>query len=186
MDEVRKTRISKYLSYVLRHNPAHAELTLHDGGWVDIDSLLVGVQKKYPEFDETLLRDIVKTDNKCRYAIERRRIRAQQGHSIQVGDVGSGASPPDFLFHGTTEKSWAEIQAHGAIKPMARNHVHLSADFETAMNVATRRRNSECVVLKVNTKEMSEQGHRFQISGNRVWLAEEVPIEFLEVLDIED
>ena len=182
MDEEQKTKISKYLSYVLRHNPADAELSLHDGGWVEVNRLVVGVQRKFPEFDETLLRDLVDTDAKSRYAIEKGMIRAQQGHSIGVGEVGLDATPPDSLFHGTTEKSWAEIQAHGAIRPMGRNHVHLSADVETAMTVASRRKNAKNVVLEINSKEMSARGYPFAKSGNGVWLIDCVPIEFVENL----
>lgn len=186
MNEDVTTRISKYLSYVLRHNPADAGLELQDGGWVANDLLIEGVRKKFPEFDEALLQDIVRTDAKRRYSLEAGRVRVQQGHSVAVGEIGKVSTPPDTLFHGTTSKNWASIQEYCAIKPMGRNHVHLSADIETALTVASRRRNSKNVVLRVDAKAMSVQGYRFEISGNGVWLTDCVPIEFLKILDAED
>ena len=132
MNDRQTTRISKYLSYVLRHNPDDAGISLRDGGWVDIESLVRGIQEKFPEFDEALLLFLVETDAKGRYAMEDGQVRAQQGHSIEVGSVASDTLPPDALFHGTTARNWESIQTAGAIKPMRRNHVHLSSDVETA------------------------------------------------------
>ncbi len=183
MDENRKTQISKFLSYVLRHNPGAIHMALDREGWARIDRLVERVQERYPEFNEAVLHEIVQTDDKQRYAVSGGKVRAQQGHSIDVRGVGVAQLPPELLYHGTTREKWAAIQADGAIRPMSRQHVHLSTDVRTAIQVASRRRNKEPVVLLIRAAAMQEGGHEFRLSDNEVWLTRRVPVEFVEIAD---
>ncbi len=186
MDKNRKTEISRFLSYVLRHNPGAIEIALDRDGWAEIDELVGRVQARYPDFDEAVLHEIVREDDKKRYAVSGGEIRAQQGHSIDLRAVGTAQSPPDLLYHGTTQEKWAAIKADGAIGPMSRQHVHLSMDVQTAIQVASRRRNKERVVLMIRAAAMHESGHEFRLSDNGVWLAKSVPIEFIEIASTGD
>ena len=181
MDKNRKIEISKFLSYVLRHNPSAIEIALDRDGWVTIGELVERVKQRYPDFDEAVLSEIVREDGKRRYAVSGRQIRAQQGHSVDVRPVGMAQSPPDLLYHGTTQENWAAIQAEGTIRPMSRQHVHLSTDVKTAFQVASRRRNKEPVVLMIRAAAMHERGHEFRLTDNQVWLTEHVPTEFVEI-----
>ncbi len=181
MDKNRKTEISRFLSYVLRHNPGAIEIALDPDGWANIDGHVERVQERYPDFDEAVLHEIVREDDKQRYAVSGGEIRAQQGHSIDVRAVGAAQSPPDLLYHGTTQEKWAAIQTDGAIRPMSRRHVHLSTDVQTAIQVASRRRNKERVVLMIRAAAMHESGHEFRLTDNQVWLTGHVPIEFVEI-----
>ena len=48
------TRISRYLSLILRHKPWVAGVTLDRHGWADVEELLAGVSRKYPINKEIL------------------------------------------------------------------------------------------------------------------------------------
>ncbi len=181
MDRDRKTEISKFLSYVLRHNPSAIKIELDEAGWTSAEQLVVRVRKRYPEFNEVVLHEIVQTDAKQRYAMSHGEIRAQQGHSIDVVAVGTVKAPPEILYHGTTHEKWTGIQADTAIRPMSRQHVHLSIDKQTAVQVASRRRNKQRVVLTIRAGAMHKSGHEFRLSDNKVWLTERVPIEFIDI-----
>lgn len=186
MDKSRRTEVSRFLSYVLRHKPGAIGIALDRDGWADIDDLVERVQERYPDFDVAMLHEIVREDDKQRYAVSGSGIRAQQGHSIDVGAVGKAQSPPSLLYHGTTQEKWAAIQVDGAIRSMSRQHVHLSIDVQTAVQVASRRRNKERVILVIRSAAMHDSGHEFRLSDNGVWLTRSVPIEFVEIASTGD
>jgi putative RNA 2'-phosphotransferase len=85
-------------------------------------------------------------------------------------------TPPDTLYHGTGHKTVEIIRQKGLHK-MARHHVHLSRDWETARNVGAR--HGRPVVFRVDTQRMLTQGNVFFCSANGVWLTDHVPPEFL-------
>lgn len=172
------TKLSKFLSYVLRHRPQAIGLQLGDGGWVAIEALIAAAARhgKAMTFDRLL--EVVATDSKRRYAFnaDRTMIRAVQGHSVEV-DLGyAPASPPAVLFHGTVERFVAAILREG-IRRGRRHHVHLSADRETAGNVGARR--GQPVILTIDAAAMHGEGHAFYRADNGVWLVDHVPPRFL-------
>lgn len=182
MDEKTRTRISKFLSLVLRHDPAAIGVQLDAGGWVEVEVLLRQCSSHGRAISRSMLEEIVATSPKRRFALsdDGLRIRASQGHSIEV-DLGyAPATPPDILFHGTVASCIESIRARG-LDRMKRHHVHLSADFETARAVGARR--GKPVVLQVLSGKMHRDGHSFLLSANGVWLAEAVPPAYIEFLD---
>ena len=155
---------SRQLSYLLRHDKE----ALHDGridyhGWRMV-SEIIGLGFTLQELDE-----IVKTNDKKRfeYSSDRQKIRARQGHSIDVDVELKEMTPPDVLFHGTARKSVESIMKNG-IKPSSRLYVHLSVDEATAIKVGSR--HGSPYVFKIDCKKMVEDGHKFWISNNDVWL----------------
>ena len=78
---------SIFLSLILRHKPSAAGITLDGHGWANVDELIDGVNAtgRYT-LDMAKLEEIVRTDNKQRYSFneDKTKIRANQGHSIQV------------------------------------------------------------------------------------------------------
>lgn len=128
-------KLSKYISFILRHHPEAAGIALDDHGWADVDELIAGVSKTHPITRE-VLEDIVRTDSKQRYAFSRngKYIRANHGHSVKVDPEPEETAPPEFLYHGTAEKNIESIFDKG-ILPMKRIYVHLSGDIETAIEV---------------------------------------------------
>jgi putative RNA 2'-phosphotransferase len=183
MDEKRRTKISKFLSLVLRHKPEEIGLTLESGGWVPVENLIRASAAYGKSFTLAELREVVETNDKKRFSFDERgeKIRANQGHSVEVDIEFEEAVPPATLYHGTAEKNLDVILAEG-LKRMARHHVHLSRDTETARRVGARY--GKPVILRVKAAKMArEDGFRFYVSANGVWLVDAVPPEFLEVYE---
>lgn len=172
-------RLSKRLSSVLRHRPGSVGLELGDGGWVAVDDLLAALARHGRPVSRAELEDVVAANDKQRFALDRRpdgdRIRAQQGHSVQVDLQLVPVAPPARLFHGTPRRNLPAILAEGLHRG-GRHHVHLSQDLETAQRVGSRR--GDAVVLEVDTAAV---GGAFYRSGNGVWLTDAVPPQALRV-----
>ncbi len=181
MDQKRKVRVSKFLSKHLRHAPADIGLTLEPGGWVAVDQLLAAAARHQSPITRAELDEVVATSDKKRFAFDETgtRIRANQGHSVEVDLQLEPVDPPDVLYHGTAEPVLPAILAGGLLK-MSRHHVHLSKDVETAVRVGSRR--GKPVVLAVAAGKMAGDGFRFFVSANGVWLVDCVPPEYLTVL----
>ncbi|WP_406343509.1 RNA 2'-phosphotransferase [Streptomyces sp. NBC_00648] len=177
-DDRRTVKVSKYLSKHLRHQPERIGLTLDPHGWVEIGTLLRAAAAHRFPITRAELDHVVAVNDKRRFAIEGDRIRASQGHTVAV-DLGLPAvEPPAYLYHGTVARSLDAIRAEG-LRPMARHHVHLSADRETATRVGARR--GRPVVLGVDAAAMRRDGHVFHISANGVWLTDCVPPKYLRL-----
>ncbi|MEV7994234.1 RNA 2'-phosphotransferase [Streptomyces sp. NPDC086077] len=176
MDERRTVKVSKYLSKHLRHQPERIGLTLDAGGWIEIETLIAAATAHDFRFTREELDHVVAANDKKRFAVDGTRIRASQGHSVEV-DLGlPPATPPAYLYHGTVAGSLDAIRAEG-LRPMRRHDVHLSADRETATRVGARR--GRPVVLAVDAGAMHRDGHVFQVSANGVWLTQAVPAQYL-------
>ncbi|MER7574307.1 RNA 2'-phosphotransferase [Streptomyces sp. NPDC126514] len=176
IDDRRTVRVSKYLSKHLRHQPERIGLALDEGGWVEIDTLIAAAAAHGFRFTREELDHVVATNDKRRFAVDGTRIRASQGHSIEVELGLPPATPPPYLYHGTVAGSLEAIRAEG-LRPMNRHDVHLSADRETATRVGARR--GRPVVLSVDAGAMHRDGHVFHVSANGVWLTGEVPPRYL-------
>lgn len=172
--EMEKTSV--FLSLVLRHKPEAAGITLDEHGWAEVSELLDGINATGRKIDMEMLEEIVRTDEKGRYSLKTL-IRANQGHSAPVDVELKETVPPEVLYHGTATKSLEAIRKEG-IKPMNRLYVHLSKDLETATKVGAR--HGECVILKLNTKKMVEDGVKFYLSENGVWLTKYVDVKYIE------
>jgi putative RNA 2'-phosphotransferase len=181
MDNARRVRISKYLSKYLRHEPEKLGLELAPGGWVAIDALLAACAAKHFPVSRAELDEVVATSDKQRFAFDPSgtRIRANQGHSTLVDLQLEPVVPPETLYHGTVERSVASILQTG-LRKMARHHVHLSGDMQTATVVGSRR--GKPVILAVDAGAMHRAGVPFYRSANGVWLVDEVPPQFLRRL----
>lgn len=182
MDENDITNISKFLSLVLRHQPQVIGITLDEQGWVSVDELLKQANTHGHNISFELLNNVVETNTKKRFAFDesKQKIRASQGHSVDV-DLGYQAQmPPEVLYHGTGEKSVTSIKQTG-LEKRSRQHVHLSKDIETAIQVGGR--HGKPAVFKVLAAQMHKNGHVFYLSENKVWLTDAVPAEYLILTD---
>lgn len=170
---------SKFLSLVLRHKPEEIGLSMDHNGWVDVDQLIEQSNKNNVLLDFELLEEIVLTNDKQRFAFndDFSKIRANQGHSVNVDLQFEPQTPPEFLYHGTVEKFIETIKKNG-LQKMKRTHVHLSKDLETAVKVGQRR--GKPVILKILTQKMQEKGNIFYLSKNGVWLSDSIPSEYIE------
>jgi putative RNA 2'-phosphotransferase len=173
-------KLSKFLSLVLRHQPDKIGITLDASGWVDVDELLAACLRHGKTISRRMLDDIVATNDKQRFAFNenRTRIRANQGHSIEVELDHQPATPPDVLYHGTPEQFVRAILRDG-LKKMQRHHVHLSPTRETATKVGERR--GKPVILRIDAKRMHADSFTFYLTPNNVWLVDEVPPGYLAI-----
>ncbi len=171
-----RSRTSRFLSLVLRHQPEKIGIALDEHGWADVEALLAGMGLSREDLEQ-----IVAGDEKMRYSFneDHSRIRANQGHSIPVDLELEPLEPPEYLYHGTVGWFLASIQREGLTK-RSRQYVHLSPDAETAAKVGSRR--GKPVVLRVRAARMQADGYRFYRSANGVWLTDRVPPEYLEYL----
>lgn len=170
-------RLSKRMSRVLRHDPGRAGLELDPSGWVPVETLLTALRMTRSEFDA-----VVAGNDKRRFAVEQgpdgiERVRASQGHTIQVDLQLPPTLPPDRLYHGTSTGAVASILATG-INQGSRHHVHLSADTETAHRVGARR-GGKVAIFVIDAASMARDGHAFYRSANGVWLTDQVPSPYL-------
>ncbi|NVK63510.1 MAG: RNA 2'-phosphotransferase [Flavobacteriales bacterium] len=172
-------RVSKLMSLILRHQPDVIGVKLDENGWLGVDELIQGINRKGINFDFEQLQVVVDQNDKKRFTFndDHTKIRANQGHSVKVDVELKASTPPDILFHGTVERFMDSIREMGLI-PKSRLHVHLSADLETAQKVGGRR--GKPVILKIDTKSMVENGHVFYRSKNGVWLTDQVPANFIK------
>lgn len=178
MDPRRMVKVSKFLSRSLRHQPERIGITLDAAGWVAVDDLLAACRARGFAVSRAELGLVVEHNDKQRFALSEdgTRIRASQGHTVEV-DLGlAAAEPPAELFHGTVGRVVDAIMAEGLL-PMSRHDVHLSPDVETARRVGARR--GRPVVLVVDAGRMHTDGHTFRVSDNGVWLVPAVPAEYL-------
>jgi putative RNA 2'-phosphotransferase len=171
-------QLSKFLSFVLRHKPDAIGLTLSPDGWVAIDELIEKAEAAGTRFERDDLLHVVATSDKKRFSISEDglRIRAAQGHSVQVELGLLPQEPPAVLYHGTATRFLDSIRLHG-LKPQARQQVHLSSDEATAQRVG--QRHGKPVVLTVDARAMHAAGICFYCADNGVWLTDEVPPKFL-------
>ncbi len=173
---------SKFLSLVLRHQPEVAGITLDDAGWTPIEALLAGCARAGTPITRSELDEVVRTNDKQRFALsaDGTRIRANQGHSVEVELGYAPADPPAVLYHGTSADALPSIRAAG-LERRARHHVHLSERPDTA--VAVGGRHGKPVVLTVDAARMRADGHAFYRTPNGVWLTDAVPAAYLTFRD---
>jgi putative RNA 2'-phosphotransferase len=174
----RLIKISKFLSYHLRHRPDLLGLELAPGGWIAVDLLLKAASKRSFPISLLELQQVVTQNDKQRFSFDKtgNLIRANQGHSIEIDLQLKPVIPPPILYHGTYSQVASLIEKQG-LKKMSRHHVHLSPDLETAKKVGARR--GYPAIFQVNALAMSQAGYAFYCSNNGVWLTEFVPVEYL-------
>jgi len=169
-----KTRVSKYMSYLLRHNPQNLKMDLE--GFVDIDELLAKLRLLYP-VDKTLVVDTAGMSDKKRFEIRGNKIRALYGHTIPVRLEHEEDKAVRILYHGTTESAAPRILKEG-LEPMRRKSVHLSPTIEGAIYVGLRR-TKHPVVLEINAEAARHDGFKFYKATDKVYLSRSVPSEYI-------
>lgn len=169
---------SKFLSLVLRHEPERVGLNLGDAGWIGVDELLVAVNQHGVSLTLDQLKHIVATSDKKRFAFsdDGLRIRASQGHSVEVDLQYTPQTPPELLYHGTAIRFLDAIRKEG-LHRMERHDVHLSAETKITLQVGGR--HGKPVLLTIRAGDMHRAGHVFRVSANGVWLVKHVPPEFI-------
>ena len=179
MTDKEAVKTSKFLSLILRHEPERVGLSLGEGGWVGVDELLKCVNSHGGNLTLDQLKHIVATSDKKRFAFSEDglRIRASQGHSIEVDLQYPPQPPPETLYHGTAVRFLDSIRQSG-LQKMGRHDVHLSA--ETKVTVQVGGRHGKPALLTIRAGDMHRSGFVFRCSANGVWLVDQVPPQFIE------
>ena len=174
-------KLSKAMSYALRHAPWEYELELDEHGWVNIEQLLYSFheEKKWSELDISNIAYVVKNCDKKRFEIEGERIRALYGHSIPQKIIKEPLQPPDILYHGTTRRFLSMIKEKGLI-PKGRQYVHLAVDTDMALQVG-KRRDEQPALLIINSKNAWNKGIKFYKGNEKVWLADFIDKKYIEI-----
>tara|TARA_R110000824_G_scaffold400387_1_gene607821 strand:- start:690 stop:1262 length:573 start_codon:yes stop_codon:yes gene_type:complete len=172
-------KLSRRLSLILRHAPESVGLSLDENGWVYCQALINGILNTPGNktiVGMNILEEVVRDNDKQRFEFneDHTKIRARQGHSLDVELDSPEVVPPDVLYHGTSTKSIGLIMSSGLIR-MKRHHVHLSLDLDTAERVGTR--HGTPVILFIDAKKMFDEGHKFYVTANGVWLTDHVPTD---------
>jgi putative RNA 2'-phosphotransferase len=178
MSPNRATKISKFLSLVLRHKSDAIGIHLGPTGWIDVATLLEAAARHDMVISREELAEVVASSDKQRFAFsdDALRIRANQGHSVAV-DLGlTPVTPPEILYHGTATRFLDGIRQEG-LKKMQRQHVHLCAEIETASNVGER--HGKLAMLHIRAGDMHRAGAPFFRSANGVWLTDSVSPDYI-------
>lgn len=179
MHKKEEVQLSKFLSFILRHQPEEIGLTLDVNGWANIDELILNSNKHHGlVFSKEDLAFVVKNNSKQRFVLseDHTKIRANQGHSVQVELDLEDTKPPEYLYHGTANQ-FLEIILKEGLKPMKRHDVHLSFNESVAITVG--KRHGEPIVLKIKAQKMYEDGLKFQCTPNNVWLTKYIDPQYI-------
>lgn len=171
-------RISRFLSYLLRHRPKEYPLAFDAQGFVAWPDVVQRVQERFSETTEDEIRAVVTDSDKKRFELRDNRVRATYGHSFPVNLGLEPVEPPNQLFYGTARDLAQSIMRDG-LRPRDRQYVHLSASVEEAQAVGKRRDPFPAVVV-VDAKRAQANGVRFFAPGP-LFLVDGVPARFLSL-----
>ncbi len=174
-----RTRVSKYASYLLRHNPRGLEMD--DEGFVKLSNLLHKIKTRYPKVNMELLTSIVHTGDKKRFETAGDKIRALYGHTIDVELRPKEDQEVTVLYHGTTPDAARQILKNG-LNPMRRRWVHLSPTKEMAFEVG-KRRTTTPVILLIDARAARDDDIRFYRATDMVYLCRHVPAKHIRGAD---
>jgi putative RNA 2'-phosphotransferase len=171
-------RISRFLSYLLRHCPKDYPLSFDRQGFALWHDIVDVVQERFPDITEDEIREVIENSDKQRFELKEGKVRATYGHSFPV-DLGLEAvEPPSELYHGTA-RDLAQSILRGGLKPRDRRYVHLSTSFQEARAVG-QRHDPSAVIVVVDCRAAHAGGVRFYRAGP-LFLVENVPPEFLSL-----
>lgn len=172
--------LSKEVSYALRHAPWEYELEMDEEGWVPIEQLLDALHRaeKWKGICGADLKKMIEKSEKKRHELREGRIRAFYGHSIPIKIEKEEKMPPNVLYHGTARRFLESINENGLL-PKSRQYVHLSQDIETAENVGKRHDDKPCILV-VDAKSAWNEGIKFYVGNEKVWLADMVPSRYIK------
>ena len=173
------TRLSKEISYALRHAPWEYELEMDEDGWVSIEQLLDALRREneWKSITQDDIQQMIDISEKKRHEIAGNRIRAFYGHSIPMKISKLETKLPEILYHGTARRFMKSIMENG-LSPQSRQYVHLSQDIETAQNVGKRHDDKPCILV-IDSLRAWNDGISFYYGNEKVWLADEIPSKYI-------
>ena len=171
-------KVSKAMSYILRHGAKELGITMDDEARVLVSDLLA--LPNMAGISVGIIRDIVLSNDKKRFELQtvnsNLMIRAVQGHSEKLAEIINEEKlmdeitvPLNKCIHGTDRKSWKLIEKSG-LKPMERMHIHCSISEPEDSQVISGMRNSSGVLIYIDMSKAMADGIKFFMSKNNVIL----------------
>jgi putative RNA 2'-phosphotransferase len=171
-------RLSRFLSYLLRHRPQEYPLVFDRHGFVPLNDVLALARERFSETSEDDVRAVIEGGEKKRFELRGEKVRATYGHSFPV-DLGlEPVEPPAELYYGTA-RDLAESILRQGLRPRDRRYVHLSSTIEDAEAVGKRRDPAPAIIV-VDALAAHRAEVSFYASGP-LFLAAHVPPQFLSV-----
>ena len=171
-------RISRFLTYLLRHRPTEYPLVFDERGFVEWGDIVKIIQERFYDVTEGQIRAVVTDSEKKRFELREGKMRATYGHSFAVDLSDEAVEPPSELYYGTAP-DLAESMLRSGLKPRDRQYVHLSVSAEEAESVARRHGPAPAIII-VDAESAHGEGIRFFQSGP-LFLVENVPAKFLSL-----
>lgn len=174
--EHKDIKISKLLSWLLRHGAESEGLRLDDAGFIDVHAILNLKRCKSITLED--IERVVKENDKKRFTLRYNenclQIRANQGHSLKVNDDAlltllTEETVPRIIYHGTYFSKLKCIREQG-LNRMNRNHVHFASNLPTEGTVDNKMRHNIQAVVGVDTLKAMKDGYKFYKSDNEVIL----------------
>ena len=180
--------IARKLALVLRHAPEKFDLEMDINGWIDTRDIIrqfkYANNRRHHWLRPHHLRAISETDPKGRYEVRGNMIRATYGHTVEIELDLPTSDIPDSLYYPCDPKEAGNLLEVG-IKPGDRAHVHLSANMRAAAE-AGRVHRADPTIIEVDTARMVATGETIWHAGVTVYLTENVPGEYLSIVDPAD
>ena len=177
----RLVQLSKFLSLMLRHEPAKFGLVLDPEGFVPLADAMLAINRQFPQATSADVVAVVGTiePDKQRFTIVEGDIRANYGHSLAERVAQAAMQPPQVLIHGTNERAVGTILRDG-LRPMKRQYVHMTPDAALAELVGARR--GKPVLISVDAHAAHLAGVVFYRANDSFWLADAIPASYLRLL----
>ncbi|KAI9260754.1 phosphotransferase KptA/Tpt1 [Phascolomyces articulosus] len=177
MDQPKTIKLSKLLSYILRHGAAKHKLTMRPDGYVVLSDILA--LAKFKTYTGEDIEHVVKTNDKQRFKLTEIdsvwMIRANQGHSIKnvnqdelLERIGT---PESIVIHGTSLNNWQQIKTQG-LSRMNRLHIHFAIGLPGESGVISGMRATSQVYIYIDMEKAMHDGIVFYRSSNNVILTE--------------
>jgi len=171
-------RISRFLSFLLRHQPREYPLSFDRRGFVTWGDLVYLAQERFADVTEEEIRRVVEEPDKQRFELKEGKVRATYGHSFPVDLGPEAAEPPVELYLGAA-RDIAQLALQNGLKPRDRRYIHLSASLDEARAVGERRDPAPAIIV-VDAATAHAEGIRFYKSGP-LFLVENVPAKYLSL-----
>lgn len=180
MSEQELDQLGRTLAGVLRHFPERFGLDMDEQGFVSIRAFINALResnRRYHWLRPHHIVAIIETDPKGRYQISNDLMRATYGHSLELDLKLPTENIPDRLYYPATPEE-ADIILETGLRPSDRKMVHLSRTYQDALN-AGKVRVEAPVILEIDAAEAIRKGNTIFQAGKTVFLAQQIPPEFL-------
>ncbi len=179
LDDEKTEKLGRFISGALRHFPDDLGLAMNQHGWVDVDVLCDAMRTRYKWANKEKLFSIIESDEKRRYEVQGRKIRARYGHSVKI-DLDYPENTLTELYYGASREE-VDILLEKGIRPIKQRYVHLSTSMEKAKEVA-RFHTEDPVLIAINAKEAQNSGVRMLSATENIVLSEEIPPQYLSLI----